>query len=202
VSSASLRDRLDAVDTTSLSDADKSLRVLPAELRIVNPDTALSGRAFTVQADDDLAPVLAGLAAAGPGDVLVVAGGRGRALAGELFGTEARRRGLAGVVLDAPCRDSRTLARLDLAVFARGTCPRAAGRGAPVDAAAVTGRPVSIGGVEVRPGDWLRGDRDGVVVASEAELLAALDTAEEIQRREAAVLTALTGGRSLFDLLD
>jgi 4-hydroxy-4-methyl-2-oxoglutarate aldolase len=141
--SGSVRERLDGVDTTSLSDADKSLRVLPGELRIVNPDTVMTGRAVTVRADDDLTPVLAGLRAAGEGDVLVVAGGRGRALAGELFATEALRRGLAGIVLDAPCRDTRTLAALPLAFFARGTSPLAAPIG---PAEPVVNVPVRIGG--------------------------------------------------------
>ena len=58
-------------------------------------------------------------------DVLVV-GVRGgtRAVFGELFATEARRRGLAGIVTDGFCRDLRGLREIGLPVFARGTTPR------------------------------------------------------------------------------
>ena len=44
--------------------------------------------------------------------LVVAAGGREHAVAGELFGTEALRRGVSGVVVDGLCRDSRTLADL------------------------------------------------------------------------------------------
>lgn len=59
----------------------------------------------TARADRDLMSVLAALRQAGAGDVLVVdAGGQDRAVAGELFATEAQRRGLAGLVLQAAAR--------------------------------------------------------------------------------------------------
>ena len=66
----------------------------------------------------------AGPAIRTPGDVLVVATGGTRAVFGELFATEARRRGLAGIVCDGFCRDLRGLRAIGLPVFARGTSPR------------------------------------------------------------------------------
>ena len=70
--------------------------------------------------------VLAGLHQSGPGDVLVIAAGSDQhAVAGELFATEALRRGVSGIVIDGLCRDSRTLAQLDLPVYARGVAPSA-----------------------------------------------------------------------------
>ena len=105
-----LFERLQAVDTTTLSDVGKQLRVMDAGLRPLRLGLKLVGRAVTVAAGDDLMPVLDGLARAGAGDVLVVdGGGSARALAGELFGSEAQRRGLAGIVIDGACRDSNRL---------------------------------------------------------------------------------------------
>jgi regulator of RNase E activity RraA len=46
------------------------------------------------------------------------------------------------------------------------------------------------------------GDRDGIVVLSEAELLALLPRAEEVQRTEAAVLERLERGESLLSMLN
>jgi regulator of RNase E activity RraA len=190
--------RLAGVDTTSLVDAGGGLRVLPTALRPVRRGLDLVGRAVTVDARDDLMPVLAGLRESGPGDVLVVAGNPEHAVAGELFATEALRRGLAGIVIDGMCRDSRTLAGLDLPVYARGVAPTACpARGLPVVQV-----PVTIGSVQVRPGDLVRGDDDGIVVATEDEVRAVLDAAAGIQRREAALRAAIEAGSSLFDSLN
>lgn len=192
-------ERLTRVDTSSLVDAERSLRVLPGALRPIRAGAQLTGRALTVDARGDLMSVIAGLQQAGPGDVLVVsAGSSDHAVAGELFATEAIRRGLAGIVIDGLCRDSRTLATLDLAVYARGVAPSAFGaQGVPVVQV-----PVTIGAVEVRPGDLVRGDDDGLVVGTEEEFLAALVGAEEIQRREESLRARIEAGESLFDHLD
>nr|WP_269778540.1 hypothetical protein [Microlunatus antarcticus] len=186
------------VDTTSLADAGPGLRVLPAEIRPVRPGSRLAGRAVTVDAQSDLVPVLVGLASAGPGDVLVVAGDPERAIAGELFATEALRRGLAGIVVHGLCRDSRTLRQLALPFFATGVSPRAC----PARAVPSGDVTLTLGGVEVRPGDLVLADDDGVVVGSPAEIAAALDGAEAIQTREEALRAAIEGGESLFDHLN
>ena len=54
----------------------------------------------------------------------------------------------------------------------------------------------------VRPGDIVLGDEDGLVVGDEAELAGAIDAAEAIQTREAALRQAIAGGASLFDSLN
>jgi 4-hydroxy-4-methyl-2-oxoglutarate aldolase len=198
---ADLVRRLGAVDSTSLADAGPSLRVLPPGLAPVRPGSKAVGTVVPVDSRDDLVPVLVGLRSAGPGDVLVVTGSPGRALAGELFATEARRRGLAGIVIDGLCRDSRTLRAIDLPFFARGTSPRAYGATKlPVEDA-----PIVAGGadaVDVRPGDLVLADDDGVVLGSVDEVAAAIDGAEEIQRREEALRAAIEGGESIFDHLN
>ena len=196
--SADLIQRLAAVDTTSLKDAGAWLRVLPAALRPIRPGARLLGRALTVDAREDLMPVLAGLAEAGPGDVLVIAGHPHHAVAGELFATEALRRGVAGIVIDGRCRDSRILAGLGLPVFARGVAPSAC----PARAVPVIQVPILIGDVTVRPGDLVLGDDDGLVVGSDAEVREAVDGAEAIQQREGALRAAIEGGESLFDHLN
>ena len=103
----------------------------------------LVGRAVTVAAADDLMPVLDGLARAGVGDVLVVdGGGSPRALAGELFGSEALRRGLAGIVIDGACRDTaeNQLRQLAAAVLR----PRSTARARPRRQVRVPGEPGAV----------------------------------------------------------
>jgi 4-hydroxy-4-methyl-2-oxoglutarate aldolase len=192
-----LIERLLAIDVSALSDADKTLPVVDPGVRAMIPDVRMAGPAFTVLAEDDHLPVMDALAEAAPGDVLVIAtnGGTG-AVFGELFATEARRRGLAGIVADGFCRDLRGLRDIGLPVFARGTTPRS---GTTVSRAA-PGQTIACGGVEVSPGYIVFGDDDGLLIATAGRIEATLETAELIGRSERAILAAQGRGEALHDL--
>jgi 4-hydroxy-4-methyl-2-oxoglutarate aldolase len=190
-------ERLLAIDVSALSDADKTLPVVDPGVRAMIPDVRMAGPAFTVVAADDHLPVMDALAEAAPGDVLVIAANGGsRAVFGELFATEARRRGLAGIVADGFCRDLRGLRRIGLPVFARGTTPRSG----TTQSRAAPAATVACGGVEVAPGDIVFGDDDGLLIAARERIAAALETAELIARSERAILAAQARGEALHDL--
>ncbi|HEX6695908.1 MAG TPA: RraA family protein [Solirubrobacteraceae bacterium] len=192
-----LIERLLSIDVSALSDADKTLPVAEHEVRAMIADVRMAGPAFTVVAEDDHLPVMSALAEAAPGDVLVIASNGGsRAVFGELFATEALRRGLAGIVTDGFCRDLRGLRTIGLPVFARGTTPRS---GSTVSRAA-PGATIVFGGVEVSPGDIVFGDDDGLLIAAPERIAAALETAEEIGRAERAILAAQARGEALHGL--
>jgi regulator of RNase E activity RraA len=192
-----LIERLLTIDVSALSDADKTLPVVDSGVRAMIPDVRMAGPAFTVVAEDDHLPVMDALAEAAPGEVLVIAANGGsRAVFGELFATEASRRGLAGIVADGFCRDLRGLRRIGLPVFARGTTPRS---GTTVSRAAL-GATVACGGVEVSPGDIVFGDDDGLLIAAPERIAAALETAELIGRSERAILAAQGRGEALHGL--
>lgn len=198
---AELLDRLAAVSTTSLADASKAtspLRVLPRSLQPVRPGLKLVGRAITAVAKDDLMSVIAALKIAGPRDVLVISGGEDGAVSGELFASEAHRRGVSGLVIDGYCRDRATLAELQLPVYARGSVPWAA----PALAVPIVQVPITVGSVVVAPDDLLIGDADGIVVGTDAELAAVIDAAERIETYESSLRDAVEAGSSLLDHLN
>jgi 4-hydroxy-4-methyl-2-oxoglutarate aldolase len=192
-----LIERLLGIDVSALSDADKTLPVVDPAVRAMIPDVRMAGHAFTVVAEDDHLPVMSALAEAAPGDVLVItANGGSRAVFGELFASEARRRGLAGIVADGFCRDVRGLRRIGLPIFARGTTPRS---GTTVSRAALGGK-IACGGVDVSAGDIVFGDEDGLLIATAERIAAALETAELIGRSERAILAAQARGEALHGL--
>lgn len=192
-----LVERLAALQVSSLCDADKGLAVIDPLIHAMVPGSRLAGPAFPVVAHDDHLPLLVALRLAEPGSVLVVAtDGHRRAVSGELFATEALRRGLAGIVIDGYCRDVAGLRALGLPVYARGSTPMA---GSTRDSGTFGG-PVLIGGVEVTAGDLVVGDDDGLVISPPERLAAALPTAEEIERAEQALLRGMAAGRSLPEM--
>lgn len=193
--------RLAGVSTTSLADASKSttpLRVLPRELQPVRPGLPVLGRALTVMARDDLMSMIAALKIAGPRDVLVVSGSEEGAVSGELFASEAQRRGVTGIIIDGYCRDRATLAGLSIPVYARGSVPSAP----PARALPIVQVPITIGSIEVNPGDLIVGDADGIVVGTLEEMAAILDTAEAIETFETSLRDAIQAGSPLLDHLN
>jgi 4-hydroxy-4-methyl-2-oxoglutarate aldolase len=82
-------------------------------------------------------------------------------------------------------------------MYARWVCPAAG----TAQRLGTTQEAISCGGVTVTPGDLVIGDRDGIVVVSEAELLALLPRAEEVQRTEESVLRRLEQGECLLEML-
>lgn len=198
MTSQTLLERLEHLSSTSLADAAPTLRVLPLRLRPVAPGPHLVGRVVTAWANRDLMSVIHALREAGPGDVLVVdAGGDDRAVAGELFGTEAQRRGLAGLVILGRSRDTATLAALSLPVWSTGFAPNAYA----AQALPETDVRLSLDGVRVEPGELIVGDDDGLVVGSADEFAAAVDAAEAIEAREKGLQARMLEGASLFDVM-
>jgi regulator of RNase E activity RraA len=179
---------------------------LPPELRPLRPEWKVLGRAATlgavpvaVEPARPYAVELDCVDALRPGDVLVATthGDRGSALWGELLSTAARAHGAVGAVIDGMTRDVARIVDMGFPVFAAGVCPLdSRGR---LDGLA-HGVPVRVGACLVRPGDWVLGDVDGVVVAP-AELAAeAFRLALEKVTAENRVRAELARGRSIREV--
>jgi regulator of RNase E activity RraA len=100
---------------------------------------------------------------------------------GNLMGTAAKTRGMAGMVLDGGVRDVADLRAMGLTVYARSVVPSTAvGRFATV----ARNIPVECAGVTVRPGDIIVANEDGVVVVPQERAEEVLKRALEIDERE------------------
>jgi 4-hydroxy-4-methyl-2-oxoglutarate aldolase len=135
-----------------------------------------------------------------PGDIIVVEQRSGVHAAswGGILALGAKLRRVAGVIADGPARDIDEARQHDFPVFARGATPVTA-RGRIVELA--NNVPVMIGDVEVRPGDYAIADASGVAFISAANIETVLATAEEISRREAAMIRALRKGRPITEVM-
>jgi 4-hydroxy-4-methyl-2-oxoglutarate aldolase len=170
--------------------------------------STLAGRAFTVasRASEELPEnpyehELAAVDATPPGAVLVLATGGLLEVAiwGELLTTRMLARSGAGAVTDGGIRDVAGIRRLGAPVFAASITPRDSfGR------AVVTGfgEPVTCSGVQVAPGDLVRGDVDGVVVVPQGLAHETLTAAEEKLGLEGLVRDALARGETAAELYD
>jgi 4-hydroxy-4-methyl-2-oxoglutarate aldolase len=61
---------------------------------------------------------------------------------------------------------------------------------------------VTVGDVEVDPGDWVVGDRDGVAVVPGAQLEEVIVAGEQRAAKEAELFLRLKGGATTVELLD
>jgi regulator of RNase E activity RraA len=194
-----LKKRLAELDVACICDINKNLRVMDPGIRPINHGLKMIGIAHTVHCKGDFLSVLKALHEADEEEVLVVdAEGDKIALAGELFALEAKRKNLAGIVVDGGCRDTKGLRKINLPVYARFVTPLA-GTASKIFQTQVK---IVCGGVAVEPGDIIFGDDDGIVVMSVEEIKGILATAENIQRIEDKVLRKMEGGKSLIDMLN
>lgn len=150
--------------TADLCDAHgEAVRVLALPFRDYGGRSAFAGSVSTLKCFEDNSLVRTALEEPGNGRVLVIDGGGSLrcALVGGNLGVLAEQNGWAGVVVWGCVRDAVELATNAIGIKALGTCPRKS------DKRGVGQRevPITIGGVTIRPGEWLAADEDGVIVS-------------------------------------
>jgi 4-hydroxy-4-methyl-2-oxoglutarate aldolase len=170
---------------TSIADALTRDRVMDIGIRPLWPGMPrVAGPAYTVRcAPGDNLMVHAAIYQAAPGDVIVVeAGDVDYAVAGGNVCAVAQRRGVAGFVVDGVIRDVAEARERGFPVLARGVIPIPGAK----DTLGALGGPVRVGGVEVRPGDVVVGDEEGVVVVPVDRAAAVLEAARARADKDAA----------------
>ncbi|MCL4157352.1 UNVERIFIED_CONTAM: hypothetical protein GTU68_007574 [Idotea baltica] len=76
----------------------------------------------------------------------------------------AQKNGYAGIVVNGYIRDTQQIKDVPVALYALGTCSR---KSIPVTSGE-RDIPLSFGGVDFRPGDYVYADTDGLIVTETA----------------------------------
>ena len=199
--SKSIREILEGLSCTDLSDAMDRLAI-PGQCFGIKPldrSFHLVGRAWTLRygtVGQDRGTVGDYIDDLGAEDVVVL-DNQGRLDAtvwGDLLTSVASRRRVAGTVIDGICRDVDRAMEVQYPIFSRGNWMRTGKDRVRVEA---TQQPVSIGGVRIEPGDWVRGDGDGVVSIPAARIEQVVAAAVEIHDAEEHIRAAIEGGADL-----
>lgn len=173
---------------------------LPPELRPLFPELRLAGPAFTIDGrvdprSDAHETLLAwtGLLSQAKSGHIWVSQPNDRVVAhmGELSAETLKNKGVLGCVADGYVRDVEFLIAMGFQTWSRGFTPRDIvgywlPRAVDVD--------IRIGDVIVSPGDYLLGDRDGLVRIPRARIEDVLDQAETAIATENKVRTAILAG--------
>jgi regulator of ribonuclease activity A len=157
--------------TTDLCDQHEE-RLLDGRLQVVMPGllalgrrAAFAGPCMTLKLFEDNSLLADAVKTSGAGRVLVVDGGGSLrcALFGGNLAKAAATNGWAAVVVHGAVRDADEIDSCDLAVRALALHPRRSVKRGVGERDV----PVTFLGVSIRPGAWLYGDRDGVLVSSD-----------------------------------
>jgi len=199
-----LSDRLAACYTGVVHDVMRAMGLrdftLPSELRPILPEESLAGPAFTIEGKvvagaDAHETLLAwtGLLSQAPTGSIWVSQPNDRVVAhmGELSAETLRNKGVRGCIADGFVRDVNFLLAIGFQTWCRGFTPRdIVGHWLP----AATNVPITIGDVTIEPGDYMIGDRDGVLCVPKALAQEVVDKAEAAMATESLVRKAILAG--------
>ena len=174
--------------------------VLPAEIKPLAPTMRLAGPAWTVaghvdrtRTRDETLLAWCTLLARAPRDHVIVCQPNNHefALMGELSAQTLQARGVLGFVVDGGSRDTDLVVEQGFPVFCSFLTPAdIVSRWVPDR----YGEPVTIGAVTITTGDYLLGDRDGVVVIPRSLAEEVVAKTEEVVATESEMRRALIAG--------
>lgn len=175
-------------------------QVLPSSIQALTMDQRVAGVAMPVEGDPTAStdpevvylPILKMLGDLRSGDVIVSQPHDNvSAHIGELSAETAKFRGARGAVIDGGARDIDYILKLGFPVFCRYRTPAdVMGRWRLVS----YGKEIRIGQVAVRRGDFIVGDKDGVLVIPREITLRVLEKSEEVVDTENLVRKAVLDG--------
>lgn len=187
------------LSTTHFCDAGAT-RILSRTIKPISDSPHLFGEAFIVSSMGDLIPIIRAIETAPKECVLLVSTNESpNAVAGEIFATAAKKKGIKGIIIDGFCRDVSGIRKTKIPFYAKGSYPQAGSK----ECEGTLNTPSLIGGQLLKPGDYIFADEDGILALDKNELFHLLPIAQEILKKEAAALDILKmEDKSLKDVLN
>jgi len=172
---------------------------LPSGIKPISNKMKVCGTAYTVKTmPRDNMLLHRAYAYANAGDVLVVncsdfyeAG-----YWGDLMSLGAQTKGIAGLVIDGCGRDADDIEAMGFPVFSRGLCIRGTGNFGE----GTLNEPIVIGECIIHPGDYILGDRDGVVVIPKLRVLEAIEKSVAREKKEENTRRLLREGKTSLQI--
>ncbi|MEC5318144.1 RraA family protein [Brenneria populi subsp. brevivirga] len=171
------------------------------ELQCALPDSVRRcGPALTASLpEDDGYSLPLALAAARPGDILVIerVNDDRHACWGAVMTAAARQAGIAAVILDGYVTDLSAIRADNFPIWCKGRSPLTTKRGKH---GGTVNQPVVCGGTPVCPGDIVLADENGVVALPAAQMAQYVEEALRIQLQEPLIVEKLRQGLSLAEI--
>ncbi|MBN2689852.1 MAG: RraA family protein [Gammaproteobacteria bacterium] len=183
--------------TTFFCDLYPKTRILGNGIKPITTNTKMIGTAFTVKSHDNANAVLRGLEKAKQGDVLVVDScDTKKAVAGEIFATIAKQKGLAGIIIDGNCRDPEGIERVGVPYYARSIYPAVSRN----EHFGEFQQKINCGGVDIVAGDIIFADDSGIIALSEKELLELLPAVEKNHNKEITIFEQIKANQNIRNI--
>ena len=128
---------------------------------------SIHGQISTVFCPDDNSFVREMLSENGHQKIMFIDGAKSKnvALLGDNLATLAIENNWSGIIVNGRIRDAEIISKLDVAIFALGTCPRKSSK----KNQGKKNIELSIDGLTIKPGDWVYADINGILI-SDSEL--------------------------------
>lgn len=158
------------------------------------------GKAFTVKFSEVKSGTFARAAdyidEVKPGEVIVIdnAGRDYCTVWGGILTETAIYKKLAGTVIDGACRDIEIIGKSSYPVFTKYVFMKTGKNRVRLD---FIQKPVMISGIVVNPGDYIKGDENGILVIPSGKIEIVITKAKKIKTNEEEILAAVNRGVSL-----
>jgi 3-hexulose-6-phosphate synthase/6-phospho-3-hexuloisomerase len=187
------------VSTPNISDAMHRKGVM-RDIKPVVGGVKMVGRAVTVQTfEGDWAKPVEAIDVAKKGDVIVIYNASPYVAPwGELATHSCKNKGIAGVVIDGAVRDIEDIRAMKFPVFASAVVPNA---GEPKGFGEINAE-IKCGSQTVKPGDYIVGDDNGVVVIPKERAYEIARRAMEVKKNEDRVREEIKRGKTLSQVVE